>query len=222
MRAARAHRQLEHRALNATRTRHIYLCDSPCNSAFSQAANPGTNYAAGYPSVLGSNIVYRYGASHWRPQAVHWDTSAIPLAKPINLCCHCRRDVSPPIQFLWRRVERLGGECEKREVLTVCTGRRIRPTLTRRLHTTVGSLARLRRQIVLRTAIGHPLQANQFVHFTTSGLFVSNFGTPNFPTSSSEEHKYHLPGAAGNSFAPSLVKDPATGKIVFLHNDEVR
>ena len=62
-------------------------------------------------------------------------------------------------------------------------------------------------------------EANQFVHFTDGGLFVGQFGTPNFPTGSNDR-KYHLPGAAGNSFSPNLVRDAKTGKTLFLHNDE--
>lgn len=65
-------------------------------------------------------------------------------------------------------------------------------------------------------------EANQFLHFTDAGLFVGQFGTLNFPTSSPSvpSGKYHLPGAAGNSFAPSFFRDPKTGGTFYVHNDE--
>ena len=58
------------------------------------------------------------------------------------------------------------------------------------------------------------------MHFTDEGLFVGQFGTPNFPTGPTNDNKYHLPGAAGNSFSPNLVRDSKTGKVLYLHNDE--
>ena len=66
-------------------------------------------------------------------------------------------------------------------------------------------------------------EANQFLHFTTDGLFVGQFGTPNFPAltnSSTERRHFVLAGAAGNSFSPSLVRDPVSGGIFWVHNDE--
>jgi hypothetical protein len=30
----------------------------------------------------------------------------------------------------------------------------------------------------------------------------------------------NVAGAAGNAFAPSFVRDPKTGKALFIHNDE--
>jgi hypothetical protein len=66
-------------------------------------------------------------------------------------------------------------------------------------------------------------EANQFLHFTTDGLFVGQFGTPNFPAltnASTERRHFVLAGAAGNSFSPSLVRDPGSGGIFWIHNDE--
>ncbi len=66
-------------------------------------------------------------------------------------------------------------------------------------------------------------EANQFLHFTTEGLFVGQFGTPNFPAltnSSTEKRHFVLAGAAGNSFSPSFVRDPASGGVFWIHNDE--
>jgi hypothetical protein len=66
-------------------------------------------------------------------------------------------------------------------------------------------------------------EANQFLHFTTDGLFVGQFGTPNFPAltnTSTEKRHFVLAGAAGNSFSPSLVRDPVSGGVFWIHNDE--
>jgi hypothetical protein len=75
-------------------------------------------------------------------------------------------------------------------------------------------------------------EANQFVHFHDSGLFVGQFGTlsqfgsmglaPRIPGDDGgefEEFHYALPGEAGNSFAPSLITAPG-GQVYFYHNDE--
>ena len=75
-------------------------------------------------------------------------------------------------------------------------------------------------------------EANQFLHFHDSGLFVGQFGTisqfgsmglrPDIPGDEGgefEEFNYALPGEAGNSFAPSLVSAP-DGRVYFYHNDE--
>lgn len=60
---------------------------------------------------------------------------------------------------------------------------------------------------------GSPSQANQFLHFHESGLFLGQFGTPNqmdLPPS--------VPGAAGNSFSLQLVQ--VEGVLYLLHNTE--
>ena len=64
-------------------------------------------------------------------------------------------------------------------------------------------------------------EANQFLHFHDSGLFVGQFGTlsqfgsmglnPKIPGDRGgefESFQYALPGEAGNSFGPSLVGAP--------------
>lgn len=58
-------------------------------------------------------------------------------------------------------------------------------------------------------------QANQWLHFTEDGLFLGQFGTPNYPWRNSE---YADQGAAGNAFSPSLVE--FEGKYYLYHNDE--
>ncbi len=64
-------------------------------------------------------------------------------------------------------------------------------------------------------------EANQFLHFADNGLFIGQFGTPNFPTSGAgTQLHYVLPGAAGNAFSPAFFIDPASGKAIFTHNDE--
>lgn len=62
-------------------------------------------------------------------------------------------------------------------------------------------------------------EANQFLHHLDNGLYVGQFGAPNFPDANAV---YALPGAAGNSFSPSLVVPPdGDGSVVYLyHNDE--
>jgi sugar lactone lactonase YvrE len=56
-------------------------------------------------------------------------------------------------------------------------------------------------------------QANQFMHFHDSGLFVQQFGLPTTRTKMPAE-----PGAAGNAFSPTLVRQ---GDRLYLHhNDE--
>lgn len=56
-------------------------------------------------------------------------------------------------------------------------------------------------------------QANQFMHYTDSGLFVGQFGVP-----STRLVKNYGPGVGGNSFAIQLVR---TGGATYLyHNDE--
>jgi hypothetical protein len=61
-------------------------------------------------------------------------------------------------------------------------------------------------------------EANQFLVFLTSGLFVGQFGTLNFPDTNP---LYGLPGAAGNSFSPTLVRVGDNSSSFFLfHNDE--
>ena len=75
-------------------------------------------------------------------------------------------------------------------------------------------------------------EANQFLHFHDSGLFVGQFGTisqfgsmglgPKIPGDMGGEFEvfhYALPGEAGNSFAPSLVT-ASNKRVYFFHNDE--
>ncbi|HTP40139.1 MAG TPA: FlgD immunoglobulin-like domain containing protein [Steroidobacteraceae bacterium] len=58
-------------------------------------------------------------------------------------------------------------------------------------------------------------QANQWMHFHESGLFLGQFGESPYPAENAVSAQ---PGAAGNSFCPSLV---AVGGELFLwHNDE--
>ena len=75
-------------------------------------------------------------------------------------------------------------------------------------------------------------EANQFLHFHDSGLFIGQFGTlsqfgsmglnPQIPGDMGgefEEFNYALPGEAGNSFSPSLVR-ASDNLVYFYHNDE--
>jgi hypothetical protein len=56
-------------------------------------------------------------------------------------------------------------------------------------------------------------QANQFMHFDESGLFIGQFGTM-----STRPPPPNLAGLSGNAFSPALVRD---GKSLYLyHNDE--
>ncbi|MBY0468529.1 MAG: hypothetical protein K2Q07_06085 [Burkholderiaceae bacterium] len=56
-------------------------------------------------------------------------------------------------------------------------------------------------------------QANQFMHFDESGLFLGQFGTPSTQPSDAQQS-----GLSGNAFSPTLVRD---GPRLFLyHNDE--
>ena len=60
-------------------------------------------------------------------------------------------------------------------------------------------------------------QANQFMHFSDDGLFIGQFGTPGKVLN---EPGPAIAGFAGNSFCPSLVRDPATSEVYLYHNDE--
>jgi hypothetical protein len=56
-------------------------------------------------------------------------------------------------------------------------------------------------------------QANQFMHFHDSGLFVGQFGVASTRGGPAPE-----PGLSGNAFSPTLVR--AGGRIYLYHNDE--
>ncbi len=56
-------------------------------------------------------------------------------------------------------------------------------------------------------------QANQFMHFDESGLFIGQFGQP-----STREAPAHDAGLSGNAFSPTLVRDG--GRLYLYHNDE--
>jgi hypothetical protein len=56
-------------------------------------------------------------------------------------------------------------------------------------------------------------QANQFMHFDESGLFISQFGQPSTQPSPAD-----LAGLSGNAFSPTLVRDGP--RIYLYHNDE--
>lgn len=56
-------------------------------------------------------------------------------------------------------------------------------------------------------------QANQFMHFLDNGLFVGQFGVRNIGSNAAV-----VPGRAGNSFSPALVR--AGGRLYLYHNDE--
>ena len=70
-------------------------------------------------------------------------------------------------------------------------------------------------------------EANQFLHFR-HGLFIGQFGAPNRPLQMYSGHsnptdrlrRWKLPGAAGNSFAPSLVAGDDRKTLFLHHNDE--
>lgn len=56
-------------------------------------------------------------------------------------------------------------------------------------------------------------QANQFMHFDESGLFLGQFGTPSTQPSDAQQS-----GVSGNAFSPTLVRDGA--RLFLYHNDE--
>ena len=56
-------------------------------------------------------------------------------------------------------------------------------------------------------------QANQFMHFHESGLFLGQFGEP-----STRDPQPGQPGLSGNAFSPSLVR--SNGRLYLYHNDE--
>ncbi len=56
-------------------------------------------------------------------------------------------------------------------------------------------------------------QANQFMHFDESGLFIGQFGQP-----STRPAPAHDAGLSGNAFSPTLVRDGA--RLYLYHNDE--
>jgi hypothetical protein len=56
-------------------------------------------------------------------------------------------------------------------------------------------------------------QANQFMHFDESGLFIGQFGQP-----STRPAPANLAGLSGNAFSPTLVRDGA--RLYLYHNDE--
>ena len=58
-------------------------------------------------------------------------------------------------------------------------------------------------------------QANQWMHFHESGLFLGQFGESPYPN---EDYAVAKPGAAGNAFCPSLVI--VDGELFVWHNDE--
>lgn len=58
-------------------------------------------------------------------------------------------------------------------------------------------------------------QANQWMHFHESGLFLGQFGDPAY---SGENVTSSKPGVAGNAFCPSLVT--VGGQLYLWHNDE--
>ncbi len=58
-------------------------------------------------------------------------------------------------------------------------------------------------------------QANQWLHFHENGLFVNQFGTPNTGPSAGLTFP---PGAAGNTFSPTLVV--YSNQLYLYHNDE--
>ncbi len=63
----------------------------------------------------------------------------------------------------------------------------------------------------LRT--GRVGQANQFMHFDESGLFLGQFGMPSTQASDSQQT-----GQSGNAFSPTLVRDGS--RLYWYHNDE--
>lgn len=56
-------------------------------------------------------------------------------------------------------------------------------------------------------------QANQFMHFDESGLFIGQFGEP-----STRDPQPGQPGLSGNAFSPTLVR--SGGRLFLYHNDE--
>ena len=58
-------------------------------------------------------------------------------------------------------------------------------------------------------------EANQWMHFHESGLFIGQFGASPYPTDDPFTAK---PGAAGNAFCPTLVT--VGGQLYLWHNDE--
>lgn len=56
-------------------------------------------------------------------------------------------------------------------------------------------------------------QANQFMHFDESGLFLGQFGVPSTRPSDSQQS-----GLSGNAFSPTLVRDGS--RLYWHHNDE--
>lgn len=62
-------------------------------------------------------------------------------------------------------------------------------------------------------ATGRVGQANQFMHFDESGLFLGQFGEP-----STRDPQPGQPGLSGNAFSPTLVR--SGGRIYVYHNDE--
>jgi hypothetical protein len=56
-------------------------------------------------------------------------------------------------------------------------------------------------------------QANQFMHFDESGLFIGQFGQP-----STRPAPANLAGLSGNAFSPTLVRDGP--RLYLYHNDE--
>lgn len=58
-------------------------------------------------------------------------------------------------------------------------------------------------------------QANQWLHFDADGLFIGQFGVPDYPRNNEVNA---LPAAAGNSFSPQLVA--VDSHLYLWHNDE--
>jgi hypothetical protein len=58
-------------------------------------------------------------------------------------------------------------------------------------------------------------EANQWLHFYDNGLFIGQFGVPQYPSRTKDDAPA---GAAGNSFCPQLVQ--VNGRIYLWHNDE--
>jgi hypothetical protein len=58
-------------------------------------------------------------------------------------------------------------------------------------------------------------EANQWLHFYDNGLFIGQFGIPQYPPKTKDDAPA---GAAGNSFCPQLVQ--VNGRLYLWHNDE--
>ena len=58
-------------------------------------------------------------------------------------------------------------------------------------------------------------EANQWLHFYDNGLFIGQFGVPDYPSRTKDDAPA---GAAGNSFCPQLVQ--VNGRMYLWHNDE--